>query len=579
MLSIRFWSWAIAGLLFVTSWSVVPVQTQLPTIDLNQVYPNLLNQNSENQVVAKCVRLDGYCLLELAVPKSDLSKRIETIQNKLNKISQTYIKNQDAQLVIEIQKQPVKVELKEPEKTAPQTTENQSTVEEAVEAVEEAIEEAIEEVEERRSPNIYVSIDQEKINLLTVTDQDALLQGVDVDTRADSIREKLKEGLNQARYEREVEFLVRQGLMAVGICLAVLVSSLLIYRWLHQLEQSKAQLTSPNSASSETISTQLNQRKLWNLREVQYRLYQLALMGLLGGGSLFVLGLFPYSRSIQVMILEGLQIPFQVGLVSLIIYVLIRLSYALINRFTSALAQNYYLLNPEAVTRLQLRVTTISGVTKGIVTVSLIAIGILVALSVTGINIGPLLAGAGIIGLAVSLASQNLIKDAINGFFIILEDQYAIGDIIVVGDVGGLVEKMNLRITQLRDSRGRLITIPNSEIKVVANLSSNWSRVDVSIPITYETDADQVMALIDHVAQQMSKDEKWQEQILAQPQILGVDEFGDRGVFLRVWIKTQPLQQWNVEREFRRRIKVAFDEAAITIPAHIDFRGEFKYDR
>ncbi|NET61023.1 MAG: mechanosensitive ion channel family protein [Symploca sp. SIO2E6] len=573
MISMRFWSWAIAGLLLVTSWSVVPVKAQLPTIDLNQVYPNLLNQNPEDQVVAKCVRLDGNCLMELAVTKSDKDNRIETIQDNLNKISEAYLKEKQAQLEIKIEKQLVKAKLPEPEKNTPTTAENQSTVEEAIE---EAVEEAI---EEKRSPKISVLVNQKKFDLLTVTEQDAQLKGVDIETRAESIGEMLQAGLEQAKSERQVKFLVRQGLMAVGTSLAMLVISLLIYRQLGKLERSKERLISPNSFLAGTILTQLNQRKLWNLREVQYRLHQLALIALLGGGSLFLLGLFPYTRTIQVMIFEGFQIPLRVGIVALGTYLLIRLSYALINRSTSVLAQNYYLLNSEDITRLQLRITTISGVTRGIVTVSWMAIGILVALSVTGINIGPLLAGAGIIGLAVSLASQNLIKDAINGFFIILEDQYAVGDIIVVGDVGGLVENINLRVTKLRDNRGRLITIPNSEVKIVANLSSNWSRVDVSIPISYETDADQAIALIDQVAQQMSQDPNWQERILGKPDILGVDEFGDRGVFLRVWIKTKPLEQWNVEREFRRRIKVAFDEAQITIPAHIDFRGDSKRDR
>ncbi|NES20032.1 MAG: mechanosensitive ion channel family protein [Symploca sp. SIO3E6] len=572
----RFWSWAIAGLLLVTSWSVVPVQAQLPTIDLNQVYPGLLNPNPEDQVVAKCVLLDGNCLVQLAVTKSDKDNRIETIQNNLNKISEAYLQEPNAQLEITIEKQVVREKRQEPETTA----ENQSTVEEAIEeAVEEAIEEAVEEaIEEKRSPKLSVIVNQQKFDFLTVSEQDAQLKGVDIETRAESIREQLQAGLEQAKYERQVKFLVRQGLMAVGTSLAILVISLLIYRQLRKLEQSKERLISSNSFVSNTIMTRLNQRKLWNLREVQYRLYQLVLMGLLGGGSLFLLGLFPYTRGIQFLIFEGLQIPFRLGIVTLGTYLLIRLSYALINRSTSALAQNYYLLNPEAITRLQLRVTTISGVTRGIVTVSLIAIGMLVALSVAGINIGPLLAGAGIIGLAVSLASQNLIKDAINGFFIILEDQYAVGDIIVVGDVGGLVENINLRVTKLRDTRGRLITIPNSEVKIVANLSSNWSRVDISIPISYEADADQAIALINQVAQLMSKDSNWEERILGKPEVLGVDEFGDRGVFVRIWIKTKPLQQWNVEREFRRRIKVAFDEANITIPAHIDFRGDFKRD-
>jgi len=165
-----------------------------------------------------------------------------------------------------------------------------------------------------------------------------------------------------------------------------------------------------------------------------------------------------------------------------------------------------------------------------------------------------------------ALASQNLIKDAINGFLIILEDQYALGDVIAVGNVTGLVEKLNLRITQLRDAEGRLITIPNSEIKIVANLSSRWSRADLSIPVAYQADVDQALKLIETVALDMDKDPQWQEEILETPQVLGVENFSDRGLMIRVWIKTQPLQQWNVSREYRRRLKVAFDQAGIQIP-------------
>lgn len=143
---------------------------------------------------------------------------------------------------------------------------------------------------------------------------------------------------------------------------------------------------------------------------------------------------------------------------------------------------------------------------EGIVTVTSVGVGFLVALSAIGVNIGPLLADAKILGVAVSLGSQNLIKDAINAFFIILEDQYAIGDVINVANVGGLVENMNLRITQLRDAEGRLITIPNSEIKVVANLSSNWSRADLAIPVAYYNDVDKALEVIDTVAQEMSRE-------------------------------------------------------------------------
>ena len=345
----------------------------------------------------------------------------------------------------------------------------------------------------------------------------------------------------------------------------MLIASLAIYYWERRLKRSKDQLAPSDSSPAQPISTQLTQKQHWNVKEVQHRLFQLTKAGILGGGPLFILGLFPYTRMIQVLIIGSLKIPLRVGIIGLGTYVVIRLSYVLIDRFASVLASNY-LLTPEANRRLQLRVSTISGVTKGIVTVVWIGVGVLVTLSTVGVNIGPLLAGAGILGVGLSLASQNLIKDAINGFFIILEDQYAVGDVINVADVGGLVENINLRITQLRDAEGRLITIPNSEIKVVANLSSNWSRADLAIPVAYYTDVDKALEVINTVAQEMSRDELWQEQILDKPEVLGVDDFGSRGVIIRVWIKTQPLKQWKVAREFRRRLKGVLDEAGISIP-------------
>ena len=261
-----------------------------------------------------------------------------------------------------------------------------------------------------------------------------------------------------------------------------------------------------------------------------------------------------------------MKIPLRLGIIGLIIYVAIRLSYALIERLTSAFVQSSTLLTPETSERLQLRVSTISGVAKSIVTFLWLGVGILLGLTALGIDIIPLLAGVSLIGVALSLASQSLIKDAINGFLIIMEDQYALGDVISVGDVGGLVENLNLRITQVRDAEGRLITIPNSEIKIVANLSSRWSRADLTIPIAYQTDVDQALELIETVGLDMDKDTRWELQIIEPPQVLGVENFGDRGLVIRVWIKTQPPKQWDVAREYRRRLKVAFDKAGISIP-------------
>ena len=523
MFTIRFLSWTIAGAIAFTGCAVLPVKAQLPSIqDLNLQTPNLLNQDQNNQVVPGCIRLDGRCLFEIASPKSDLNSRIEDIEQRLSDISSTYFKNDSAQLEVR--------------------RETEGDI-----------------------PDIYVSVGDRQVRLMSVTDQDANLKGVDIDTRAEELVQELEEGLRRAKQERQSEFLTRQAGVAAGTGVAMVVAILAISYWERRSKRSKDQLAHAESSPTQPISTQLTQQQEWNVKEVQHRFFQLAQAGILVGGSLFILGLFPYTRMIQVLIITGLRIPLRMGIVGLVTYMVTRLSYALIDRFSSVLASNY-LLTPEANRRVQLRVSTVSSVAKSIVTVTWIAVGTLVALSVIGVNIGPLLAGAGLIGVAVSLASQSLIKDAINGFFIILEDQYAVGDVINVANVGGLVENMNLRITQLRDAEGRLITIPNSEIKIIANLSSNWSRADLSIPVAYHADVDKALALINNVAQEMTRDGHWREQILDKPEVLGVDDFGSRGVTIRVWIKTQPLKQWEVAREFRRRLKGALDDAGISIP-------------
>lgn len=508
---------SLAGSILLAGWVVSPVQAQTPLPqNLQLPIPSWPLNGSQSNMVAGCIRLDGRCLFQVAAPKSELPARIQDIQQRLENISNQYLQDDAAKLQVEIAKQ-------------------------------------------NNLPVIVVN-DQP---VLTVTQPDANLQGADLDTRAQKLRESLQEGLVRAKQEREPQFITRSSAIAGSLILGMVVASWSLGRW-----RKRSQIRLSASASPPTahpVTTQLTQQQKGNLQEVQRRLYQLAQGGIWGGGGLIILGLFPYTRIVQVLALSALQVPLLVGIVGLGTYLVIRLSYVLTDRFAAALASSY-LLTPEASRRVQLRVSTISAVTKSITTLGCIGIGILVALTTLGVNIAPLLAGAGLVGVAVSLASQNLIKDAINGFLIIVEDQYAVGDVIAVGDVGGLVEYINLRITQVRDAEGRLITIPNSEIKIVANLSSNWSRADLNIPVAYDTDVDQALKLIDDVAQQMSRDPIWLQQILEAPQVLGVDNFGERGVIIRVWIKTQPLKQWDVAREFRRRLKVAFDEAGVPIP-------------
>jgi moderate conductance mechanosensitive channel len=501
----------------ITIGAMPPATAQIPFLPIVQT-PTTQTTESDTRVVSRWVTLDGRSLFQVAAPRANISERLEQINQNLETISTNYFQAPSDDIKVEV------------------ATENQL-------------------------PFIRVN----GRYLMTVTQQDANLRQVEPKEAATRISQLLEEHLKEGKEERTPESLIRQGGIASGVVVAMLLVSLALNQWQKRSSRITQQLT-PSPSIDKPITTQLKQQQNQDMHEVKRRLFQLAQAGLWGGGIYFILGLFPYTRVFQLEILAALQIPLRLGIVGLGTYVATRFSYALIDRFTSAIVNSKVLLTPETSERLQLRISTISGVTKGVVTIVWIIAGILAALTSLGINIVPLLAGAGLVGVAISLASQNLIKDAINGFLIIVEDQYAVGDVIDVGNVGGLVENLNLRMTQLRDAEGRLISIPNSEIKIVANRSSRWSRADLTIPVAYDANIDSALELIGTVALDMDGDPKWQHQIVETPQVLGVDNFGERGLIIRVWIKTQPLKQWDVAREYRRRLKVAFDRAGIEIP-------------
>ncbi|MBR8837152.1 MAG: mechanosensitive ion channel family protein [Stigonema ocellatum SAG 48.90 = DSM 106950] len=509
---------AIAGSIAISVWFVPKADAQFPF--LHNLLPSTSSSNdSESKIVSNWIYLDGRRLFQIAGPKANLTERTENIQEKLLQISQDYFTSPSKE---------VKVDSR---------TLN-------------------------GLPVIYVN-DQ---YLMTINSQDAKLRQVDDPSdAANQIVQTLEERLKLALLERQTTSLTRQGAIAAGTGLTMIIMSWGLYGWQRRSKEHSVQPLQPISLDT-PLTTQLKRQQHTNLKEVKRRLFQLGQAGIWGGGILIILGLFPYTRSLQLGIFLGLEIPLQVGVVALGTYVSIRFSYALIDRFTTAIVSSGALLISETSERLQLRVSTISWVSKGIITIAWVVVGFLLALMSLGINIFPLLAGASLIGVAVSLASQSLIKDAINGFLIIVEDQYALGDVISVGNVEGLVENLNLRITQLRDSEGRLITIPNSEIKIVANLSSRWSRADLNIPVAYNTNVDEALKVIKAVGLEMEQDPLWEQQILETPEVLGVDSFGERGLILRVWIKTQPLKQWDVAREYRHRLKVALDKAGISIP-------------
>ena len=193
------------------------------------------------------------------------------------------------------------------------------------------------------------------------------------------------------------------------------------------------------------------------------------------------------------------------------------------------------------------------------------AVAVLTILPELGINIGPLLAGAGIAGLAVGLGAQSLVRDTINGLFILVENQYGKGDVVRLAGVGGLVEDVNLRRTVLRDLDGAVHSIPNGQVAVSSNLTRGWSRVNMNVRVAYGEDMDRVMTVIDRVAQGMAQDPYFAPMVLDAPRALRVDGFDEFGVQVKIMGETQPMRQWEVSGELRRRLKKAFDEEKIEI--------------
>ena len=211
------------------------------------------------------------------------------------------------------------------------------------------------------------------------------------------------------------------------------------------------------------------------------------------------------------------------------------------------------------------RVQTLMNLTSQGVTILLWAVVVLMVLTQIGVEIGPLLAGAGIFGLAVGFGAQNLVKDVISGFFMILEDQIRVGDVAILNGTGGLVEKMNFRVTVLRDLSGTVHVFPNGSITTLSNMTNEWSAYVFNVGVAYKENTDKVTEVIREVLDGLKKDEFYGSSIL-ETEIFGVDGLGDSAVTIKGRIKTIPLKQWAVGREFLRRVKLEFDARDIEIP-------------
>jgi len=252
----------------------------------------------------------------------------------------------------------------------------------------------------------------------------------------------------------------------------------------------------------------------------------------------------------------------RVILIAIIAYALVRATALLVRRFEHDVSQGTSL---DALERAK-RARTLGSLVHNVSSVSITIVAVLLILDQLGVNITPVLTGAGIAGLAVGFGAQTLVRDIISGFFLILENQVRVGDLASINGVAGLVEEITLRTIVLRDEEGAVHVFPNGAITTLANRSKDFSYYVVSLPVPYNDDPDRVTAIVRAVGEELRTDSRFGPFVLEPIEIMGLDSFDDWAMRLKFRIKTVPLKQWDVGRELRRRLRKALDAAGVHVP-------------
>jgi moderate conductance mechanosensitive channel len=264
-----------------------------------------------------------------------------------------------------------------------------------------------------------------------------------------------------------------------------------------------------------------------------------------------------YLKSVQVWLQDhGLKII----LIVVLTFVLLKIATLLTDRLKALLARRGGDLEYEK------RSGTLSGVVHWLLRLVILSVAAFMLLSELGVPVAPILTAAGVVGLAVGFGAQNLVQDFISGFFILLEDQVRVGDVVQIGDKSGLVERVTLRMVILRDQAGSVHFIRNGKIDVVTNMTKDFSHYVFDLGVAYREDVDEVIRVLKGIDEGMRQDPDFKNDILAPLEVLGLDSFSDSAVMIKARTKTKPIQQWRVGREFNRRIKKKFDELNIEIP-------------
>lgn len=263
-----------------------------------------------------------------------------------------------------------------------------------------------------------------------------------------------------------------------------------------------------------------------------------------------------------------------VALIWVVAWIAVRIIRLMARRILSAVDDG----DDSTLTLREKRGQTVAQLLRSVGRVVVIVVALLATLN-TFIEITPLLAGAGILGLAVSFGAQSLVKDVISGFFILLENQFAVGDVVEAVGKSGVVERMTLRVVQLRDLNGVLHTIPNGQITVVSNKTRGWSRAVIEVGVAYASDIDHALGVFKDVAHKLADDPDWKHRMDGPPEVAGIESLGDHAMTIRTLFRTIPGAQWDVAREFRRRIKTRLDHENIEIPfpqqtVHMHVQGD-----
>ncbi len=427
--------------------------------------------------------------------------------------------------------------------------------------------------------------------LLSVTELDADFNGIPIDELArkwrDIIKTDLQQGLKKWDQNPTELIAIMVGLLVLTVVVVVVKYGLskrqkALWNRKQQLNES-AISESPDegisSASSQSEEEQLSEqrsqfvqglqhivsldRQLGVLDFFQWLLFWLLIVGWLIG-LYYLFGRIPVLAKYRFSFLD---VPIELLLTWFVTGLAIRLSRRFIDKARNTWENNNFakFISLGDAQRSQLRSATIAGAAKGMVTVIIATMGLLTALSVLGVPTGSVLAIGGLLGLAISFGSQSLVSDLVNGFLILAEDQYAIGDVVDLGTAAGLVENLNLRVTQIRSGGGELVTIPNSIIRDVKNLTRSWSRVNFTVDVAYQTNPEKALSVLKQTAQGLYDDPQWHDKILDPPDVLGIDNVSHSGLSISTWIKTAPGQQWSVGREFRFRVRKALEENGIEI--------------